>query len=460
MTSIGDRVLSSDLRVPIGTTITTGEGLWTREVDGWHSDNGRHYTTPRNTAFEGDVVGLVPYVETLAMHKQRFAVTCMTMGALAGGGSYRDGARDIINGLSLPDPATEPLRVGSWVSEHVNAMVVPLGAVVLSGARNRAEGHSLFVKREPYSWGALSGPRHRADRILTQVVALPAGYETTDWPEPAENEQDLIREFRIRSWEVGYRVKTDRGWCPDFENNISVLGLSERVARDLRQGPDAPVLVGAQCTAALMDAAPVGTVVTEGPGRFTATKESTCWRQWDTQDEIYPADLYFHPGLTFHTVPVGPRFTYGQRLTNAEQQSCPLGAVFAYPGAGLTTQYVMGRTDEGGRHGTRNIQPDGGADWGDGHRLIWDGTSPIHEVPVQDSVEMTLMPIGTVIGERWRRGAFTNTWTKTAADEWTNDENGRHFPSSQFVLQNLRYGYIPVPGVPRPGAPVEDDDEF
>jgi hypothetical protein len=470
MINIGDRVNANDLSVPVGTSMEYEGTVWTREVDGWHSD-GSHYNQPNQCQMSGLVTGVVPYVETLAMHQQRFAVTCITMGVLAGGGGYLSGAREIVDSLGLTNPPSERLRVGSWVSAVVNAEQVPVGAVLLSGARDRAEGHSLFFKVDPYEIRHLSGPRRSASRLLTQVVALPADYDTDDWPEPAEDEAEQIRLFRIRSWDVGFQVKTDRGWCPDFESNISVLGLSRNVADALRRegSPtvvDPGVVAGAVCTADLMDAAPVGTIVTEGPGSFTATKEATCWRQWSTGGEIHPTDLYFHEGLRFHSVPdVAPvsGFLYGQLLSNEEQVSCALGAVFAYPGEG-ETRFVMGRTDEGAMHGTRNIQPNEvGAHYGSGHRLIWDGSSPIHEVRVQDHAEMVCMPVGTVIGEGWDGEGFANIWVKTAPDVWTADHGGT-YASGNFTLPSLRYAYIPVPGVNRLDAPVveveEDDDEF
>ena len=463
MISIGDTVRTDDLSVPIGTSLNDGTQIWTREVDGWRGAAAAHYPHPTALHLSGEVTALVPYVETLAMHQQRFAVTCLAMGEYAGGGGYLYGAQSILERLGLDDPTDERLGIGSWVSSYVNGGAVPHGTVLLSGARDRAEGHTLFARSRGFM-ERLSGTRNDSGLLLLQVVGLPPGYEARVWPAPSDDEQEQIRAFRVASWEAGCREKSSRGWCEVFESSISVLGLSEDVAEELRgRGPTpAPVAGAVVASHEQMDAAPVGTVIEDIIGstwtKTTAGLWSGCGANSTTRDFIVNGTL------SYRSVETWPRFAYGAAVDNAQQRSCALGAVFAYEDG---ARYLLGRTDDGGGYnGTRGLTADM-PNWSNTHTtVIWDGVSPIHEVPVRDHEEMNMMPIGTVIGQQWNGASFAITWTKREDGRWAVLRGGGidgQVTAENLAIPPLRYSYIPVPGVPMPDSapiPVEEDDPF
>lgn len=469
MTNIGDRVRTNDLSLPIGTVMDAEGTVWIKEVDGWHNSNGsRHYRHPNAVAIEGTVTGLVPYVETLAMHKQRFAVTCLAMGHHSGGGNYLEGAREILRRVSVDQPGDQALRIGSWVQSQVNLGIAPAGTVLLSGAPGRAEGHSLHVVNSAYSVGHLSGPRRSVDYLLLQVVGLPPIYETDDWPEPAENEEDLIRLFRISAWEAGFAEKQNRSWCSDFEAAISVLSLSANEARRLEMvgelhpvatttGPIAGAVV---IDREELDAAPVGTVIDEGTNGWHATKRADGY--WDTvgsggtHDVRATSGITVHLGLRYRSVPpVGPRFATGTPVTTPEQNSCVEGAVFAYTDHDRPHRRYLWARGPGGQH------PTVGLTLGETVTsrcnvdtvVLWDGISPIHEVPVSDHAELAVMPIGTIIGQAWGGREFSITWEKTDRNQWRPSTGGSSPVSdTTLAVSPLRYAYIPVPNVPRPAT--------
>lgn len=473
MINIGDTISGDDLMVPVGTSFVYNSVTYTREVDGWHASSGGHYQHPRTFRNGGEVTEMVPFTETLDQYKQRFAVTTIAMGHMAGGGGYLSGAYDIVEQLGLENPENEAVREGSWVNSYVNYAQVPQGSVLLSGARNRGTGHTLATLNGR-TMRVLSGPRLHHETKLWQVVAVPPDVTTQAWAAPAEDEEDRIRAFRVQAWDIAYQVKMDRGWCDDFETNISILSLSSDVANRLRTvGAPAgtPWVPGTTVTLDGLTSAPVGTVIHEGTG-WRATKRTD--GDWDYTSsggytgQVESRDITLHPGLTYRSIGVtGERFAYGTQVSSRQQRSCALGAVFTYMEG--TTRYLWARTNEGGTNGTRGIALGSeGVHWSNSNTsVIWDGISPIHEVPVRDHREMTLMPVGTMIGQEWDGARFNPLWEKFGPDDWRSSLDNIRLPDNGLSTGPLRYAYIPVPGVPRPGwAPASinvddtDDDPF
>ena len=459
--TIGERIVPRNLTAPIGVTIeSTENGILTREVDGWHSaDAAYHFTYPSQLRdnYGGPVTSYVPFTETLAQHKQRFAVTLLAKAAEAGGGGYREGALDILRRLGLIDPRREVLRVGSWVQRQVNLVMVPAGAVLLSGARNRVEGHTLYVSPRPGQIRHLSGPRRSINMQMMQVVALPADHVCDQWPEAVEDEERAIIEFRVRAWDEGWREKQERGWCGDYERSMSVLDMSETNTASLRsllqETPDGSPRPGMVCTVELMDAAPVGTVVSDS-SYSAAKQENGRWLSTNGSSSD-AATHYFHSGLVFSAVPDAvptfPVFAPGTQVSSQQQQSCAMGAVFAYRDG--EAGYLWARA-EGGHNGTLGITLGAtGVHWSNSNTfVVWDGTSPIHDSPVLDHRELEKMPLGTVIGQQFEDGIPGTAWRKTSPDRWTvinrdGSEQSGSMTTSAFGTSPLRYVHIPVPGI-------------
>lgn len=312
--NIGDTVTPQEPRLPIGTVLARGSLRYVREADGWWNDNDLMWPINMNTNLH-TIEAMHPWVETLVQFKQRFAVTALYAAHFNGGGGYWDGALSALSALHIPDPRVEPLRIGSWVNHYVNGEQVPQGAILLSGAPDRAEGYSLFRKGGYYFEG-LVGPRASTTPALMRVVGLPVAYEHEPWPDPEPDDAEQLHAFKRTVWEAGWREKQGRGWCAMFEASMVLLGLSAEVVATVSEATPGPVQIVAGavvCDREELNSAPVGTVITDSPHEddvWCARKRTD--ERWDISEDGLNGEfthtqdtdsIVIHPSLTYVSVP-------------------------------------------------------------------------------------------------------------------------------------------------------------
>jgi hypothetical protein len=477
--NIGDATTPQEPRLPIGTVLVRGDMRYIREADGWWTDDSAIWPVSMNS-HPHTIESLRPWTETLAQFRQRFAVTALYAAHFNGNGGYREGAEVALRALRIPDPRNEGLRIGSWVNSDINGHRVPRGAVLLSGAPDRAEGYSLF-RKQAYFVG-LVGPRIGTIPPLMRVIGLPSDYEHEPWPDPEPDDTEQLHAFMRTVWEAGMAEKRSRGWCAMFEASMVLLGLSEEVVATLPGGTVAPAVTQIVAGAVVRDsaelrAAPVGTVIIDDPDPdlddvWCARKRADqLWEvshhgpDGDFDDPWDVGSISVHPRLTYVSVPEGPRFRNGTVVTCGQVRSMVPGAVIRYSNDDRRTMF--GRTETAEARANDNhtvgIAPVNRGDWSSGGntmQVVWDGVSPIHETPVLDNTELDLMPVGTVIGQAFDGAVPSASWRKIDAGVWNrlySDGSLRDGTrtSESFAIGPLRYQHIPVPGVdsPEPALP-------
>lgn len=473
--NIGDTSTPQEPTLPIGTVLVHGDVRYIREADGWWWDDNVAWPISMSVYYH-TIESLHPWTETLAQFKQRFAVTALYAAQFNGGGGYRHGADAALRALGIPDPCNQDVRIGSWVNSDINGARVPDGAVLLSGAPDRAEGYSLF-RKQSYFIG-LVGPRTSTIPALMRVIGLPDGYEHEPWPDPEPDDTEQLHAFMQAVWEAGWQQKQSRSWCAMFEASMVLLGLSESVVATLSTDTVAPAVTQIVAGAVVRDheelrSAPVGTVIIDDPD----VERDNVWCARKRADQLWEVSpngpdgdfgdtwvvdsISVHPRLTYESVPEGPRFRNGTAVTHQQVRSMVPGAVIRYHRD--STRTMFGRTEVGealnNDSRTVGIDPIYRGQWsrGDTMQVVWDGVSPIHQSPVLDNTELDLMPVGTVIGQVFDGAVPSASWRKTDVGVWNrlySDGSLRDGArtSESFAVGPLRYQHIPVPGVASPEA--------
>lgn len=111
---------------------------------------------------------------------------------------------------------------------------VPTGSLLYRGKPANIHQFGMFTKAGGDLVHVL-GNANGALGVALTVASVPDG-TVADWavaPGTPE-EQDQIAEFKARVWRVGWKIKTQHGWCSSYESYMAKIGLDETALRNAK----------------------------------------------------------------------------------------------------------------------------------------------------------------------------------------------------------------------------------
>jgi len=188
----------------------TSENTWTQQVFNLYEI--RVHSLP-------DLPG-----ETVAQFAARMRDLCLT-GAQRAGEQFTRSAIDILAKMGSEFQPSVGLRIINTTDRDT----LPPGTLVYQGNPEQPANFGVF-KRDGRAWVPVFGTRRTLDQWQALVIdRLPDADEPADWMVAAGTAADEaeIASLRAQAWKLGFKEKTNRGWCDEFERIMLRSGITK-----------------------------------------------------------------------------------------------------------------------------------------------------------------------------------------------------------------------------------------
>lgn len=162
--------------------------------------------------------------ETVAQFAARMRDLCLT-GAQRAGGQFQTAALQILEKMG----STFEPSVGLRIINTNDRDALPVGTVVYQGNPEQPSNFGVF-RKDGNSWVPVFGMRRSLDQWQALVIdVLPDADEPADWMVAAGTVADEVEiaALRAQAWKLGFKEKTDRGWCDEFERIMLRSGITK-----------------------------------------------------------------------------------------------------------------------------------------------------------------------------------------------------------------------------------------
>jgi hypothetical protein len=190
----------------------------------WNSDA---FSMGYNRVYKIGASDLKVVPETLAQYQWRFRNN-----AISGAVENSIGMRHVTDALHRLGLTDEQFPLGPKVPITLNDEV-PDGTVVYVGSPDEPRTLGVF-RRDRGAWQWVFG--HVDYTPNTMMVESMPGVETPPdwWTAPGEdNEEERIKKFKARAYQVGRRTQQAASWCGTYDNVMARVGVTAEAVRGI-----------------------------------------------------------------------------------------------------------------------------------------------------------------------------------------------------------------------------------
>jgi hypothetical protein len=237
---VGDRIDSADMmdELPVGTVVGEiggGTTQWRKREDAlWERMDG-YAATYRSSQFAVGYNQIVSLPEGWSSRPRPKDTAARFMWR------YRDGALVQAEAHGVAQGTVEqalakmgagrdafPLGPGVTIRNNPTMNELPDGTVVYRGNPTTPAAFGVFVKRNG-RWLHLLGESSGWNGSTVTVDSVNGDRTPVDWvaQEATEADEEAIRQFKARAWQVGYKLKRAQGWCSTYEAIVNALGITQ-----------------------------------------------------------------------------------------------------------------------------------------------------------------------------------------------------------------------------------------
>jgi hypothetical protein len=234
---VGDRIneVAQLDDLPVGSVMgeRNGSRQYEKQADGfWHDTvHGQAY---RSTQFS------MGYNQIMSLPDGWTTVPKPPLSVEQFAWRYRDGAlqQALDHGVSVP--AVEealakmgagrkdfPIGPGVRLRNKVDMENLPEDTIVYVGSPETPSNLGVWVKRNG-RWVHILGERAQLSTPFT-IDTFNGDRTPVDWvaKKGTEADDEAIRLFKARAWQVGYKLKRSQGWCSTYESIVNSLGVTQ-----------------------------------------------------------------------------------------------------------------------------------------------------------------------------------------------------------------------------------------